>query len=337
MNRRFLLSSLAAVVSFATATSGHPGVPAARGVRGGVETPGALRTAWGDPDLQGVWNYSILTPLERPASLAGKDVLSQEEAAAATRQELARIDGDQRVGTGRGERSDAPDGRSDVGRAYNEFWRQRGIMLRRTSLIVDPSDGRLPPMTPEGQKRASRAAQRERGAAASWEDRNLAERCILWNAGPPMLPTTYNANFQLFQTRDHVAILNEMIHDIRIIPLDRRPHDNIRQWLGDSRGHWDGHTLVVDTTGFSSTTAFRGSTENLHVVERFTRVDANTLDYEFTVDDPGTWTQPWRGEFPATKTHERIYEYACHEGNYGMEGILAGARAEERATATRDR
>ena len=206
-------------------------------------------------------------------------MLTEEEAAESTRQELERIDGDQRVGDGRGDRQpDTPDGRTDVGRAYNEFWRERGRMLRQTSLIVDPVDGRIP-YRPEA--RASRSAffGGDAELPAGPEDRGLAERCILWSsAGPPMLPTTYNSNFQLVQTPGYVVILNEMIHDVRIVPLDGRPHlgDDIRQWLGDSRGHWEDETLVVDTTNFTDKTKFRGSSARLHLVERFTRVSADT-------------------------------------------------------------
>lgn len=305
------------------------------------------RTPWGDPDVQGVWNNSTLTPLERPRRLEGKEFFTEAEAAEATKQELQRINGDQRVGEARDDQDPAtPDGRSDVGRAYNEFWRQRGTLLRRTSLIVNPADGRIPPLTPEAQRKVAAravvaAGEPPGGPADSWEDRNLAERCIFWAAGPPMLPTTYNANAQLFQTPEYVAILNEMIHDVRIIPLDGRPHigPGIRQYVGDSRGRWDGNTLVIDTTNFTDKTHFRGtdptnfkgSNETLHIVERFTRTDANTLNYEFTIEDPKTFTRPWTGAIPLQKTDDHIYEYACHEGNYGMFGILSGQRAEQKA------
>ena len=307
-----------------------------------VHAAGQARTPWGDPDLQEIWTSSTLTPLERPSELAGKEVLTEEEAAESTSRELVRIDGDQRVGAGEGDRqSDTPDGRTDVGRAYNEFWRDRGRMLPQTSLIVDPLDGRIP-YRPE-----ARPARRGDGpgAIAGPEDRGLAERCILWSsAGPPMLPTTYNSNFQLLQTPNYVVILNEMIHDVRIVPLDGRPHlgDDIRQWLGDSRGHWDSETLVVETTNFTDKTQFRGSTARLQLVERFTRVSADTLRYEFTVDDQSAWTRPWTAAWPLatlqsalsvqhTAPVAQLFEYACHEGNYGLTGQLAGARAEEKA------
>ena len=302
-----------------------------------------FRTPWGDPDLQHVWTSSTLTPLERPDELEGTTALTAEEAAASTQLELRRIDGDQRVGTGRGDRqTDTPDGRTDVGRAYNEFWRERGRMLRQTSLIVDPPDGRIP-----YRSGAQPAESPYHGGVGEYpagpETRGLAERCIAWgSAGPPMQPTTYNSNFQLLQTPDHVAIVNEMIHDVRIVPLDGRPHiaSGVRQLLGDSRGHWEGETLVVVTANFTDKTRFRGSSPDLHLVERFTRVAADTLLYEYTVEDESAWTRPWTAAWPLSSLRSQLgaepgsagahlFEYACHEGNYGMTNLLAGARALE--------
>jgi hypothetical protein len=203
---------------------------------------------------------------------------------------------------------------------------------------VDPPDGRHPAWTPEGQKQAHLRAAAERDdqlghpLADSWEDRPLQERCIVGlNAGPPMTPGAYNNNFQLLQAAKYVVILNEMVHSARIVPLDGSPHGSIPQWKGDSRGHWEGNTLVVDTTNFKRETSLEGSSANMHLIERFTRTDANTLLYEFTVDDPTMWTRPWTAVVPMSKSEDPIYEYACHEGNYGMTGILAGARAEEKA------
>jgi hypothetical protein len=200
-------------------------------------------------------------------------------------------------------------------------------------MIVDPPDGRIPPMTPEGQRRMEQARmEANQHPADRAQDRSLAERCVFWGtAGPPLLPGPYNNTYQIYQTPGYVMILAEMIHDARIIPLDRRPHvpQNIRHWMGDSRGHWEGDTLVVDTTNFTGKTRFRGSSENLHLVERFTRVDSDTILYRFTVDDPSTFTKSWTAELPLTKTQGPIYEYACHEGNYALVDILAGARAEE--------
>jgi hypothetical protein len=214
------------------------------------------------------------------------------------------------------------------------------IGTRRTSLIVDPPDGRIPPLTEQAQRRAEarRAYQREH-PADSWEDRSVYERCILgFNAGPPIEPRAYNNHMQVFQTPDHVVIFNEMVHDSRIISLAPRDHlpDSVRQWMGDSMGRWEGDTLVIETANLykeNSFTGRQGATQDMRLVERFTRADANTLVYEFTVEDPATWTRPWSVEVPMARSAEQVWEFACHEGNYGMDGILAGHRAEERATA----
>jgi hypothetical protein len=206
----------------------------------------------------------------------------------------------------------------------------------RSSLIVNPPDGKVPPPLPEAQKRnADLAAARRKlgGQFDGPENRSLQERCLLTpQAGPPMLPANYNSNYQIVQTPDYVAILVEMIHDVRIIPLNGGPHvpKNVRLLMGDPRGHWEGNTLVVETTNFSDKTSFRGASENLRIIERFTRTDANTLVYQFTIDDPATWAKPWTGEIPMKKVSAPLYEYACHEGNYGIAGVLAGARAEEK-------
>jgi hypothetical protein len=285
------------------------------------------RTPWGEPDVQGIWDFATITPLERPKELMGKEVLTAEEAAEFEARTLQQRNPDRRDGGSQ----------ADVGRAYNRFWWDYGTKVvgsKRTSLIVDPPDGRIPPLTPEGKQRADARAEVLRRPPAGPEDRNLWERCILGgNAGPPMLPGPYNNNVQLFQTPGYVVILNEMINDARVVPLDGRPHlaSNILQWRGDSRGRWEGNTLVVDTTNFRNESNFRGASATLHVVERFTRVDADTLLYEFTVDDPKTWTRPWSVALPMSKTEGPIFEYACHEGNYGMTNMLAGARAEEKA------
>ena len=202
----------------------------------------------------------------------------------------------------------------------------------RTSLIVDPPDGRIPPLTADGQARAAaRAEARRLHPADGPEDRSLGERCLLFNAGPPMLSGPYNNYVQILQTRDHVVIHNEMIHDARVVPLDGRPHvpPSIRLLLGDSRGRWEGDALVVETTNFTNKTTVRGSGERLRLVERFTRTGPRTLLYEFTVDDPASFTKPWSAALPMTKTDDRLYEYACHEGNYAMTGILRGSRAGE--------
>jgi predicted amidohydrolase YtcJ len=286
------------------------------------------RTPEGHPDLQGIWTNSTLTPLERPAEFAGKPFFTREEALEFEKQVRARNNGDRRDSN--------PE--ADLTTGYNDFWWDRGTKVAstmRTSLIVDPPDGRIPPLTPEAQKKAAaRAEARRLRPADGPEDRSLADRCIArGNNGPPMLPAGYNNNYQIVQTADHVVILLEMIHDARIIPLDARPHlpGNVQQWYGDSRGRWEGNTLVVETTNFTDRTNFRGSGDKLRVVERFTRVDDETLLYQFTVEDPESFTRPWSGEIPMKKTEGPIFEYACHEGNLSMVNILSAARAEEKA------
>jgi hypothetical protein len=200
--------------------------------------------------------------------------------------------------------------------------------------VVDPPDGKIPALTEEGKKRAAELAAVRARPATGPEDRNFWERCLVApNSGPPMLPSAYNNNVQIFQTPDTVTIYNEMINDARIVPLDGRPHvpANIRLWRGDSRGKWDGDTLVVETTNFRDDGVFRGATASMRLVERFRRVDAATLLYEFTVSDPATWTRPWSVALPMKKSGGEVYEYACHEGNYGMVNLLSGARALEKA------
>ncbi len=292
------------------------------------------RTVDGQPDLQGVWTNATITPLERPADLAGKAFFSKAEAAAYENNVVANANVDRR-------RSDIS---TDVALAYNEAWWDRGtkvIKTLRTSMIVDPADGKLPALTADGERRAAAVAEQRRLHPADGpENRGLTERCILWpTAGPPMLPGPYNDNYQIFQSPGYVAIVVEMIHDVRIIPvvsgpLDSRPHlpSNVQQWLGDSRGHWEGNTLVVETTNFTGKTRFRNTSDKLRLIERFTRTDADTILYEFTVDDPATYTKPWTAQLTMSKSPSRVYEYACHEGNYGMVGILAGARAEEKGS-----
>jgi len=281
-------------------------------------------------DLEGIWSNATITPLERPADLGGKATFTPEEAAAYEKQVVARGNVDNRP----------KNAEADVASAYNQFWYDRGtkaVGTRRTSLIVDPPDGRIPALTAEAQKRVQETrAWMEAHATDGPEGRSLGERCIVWfTAGPPMLPGPYNNNFQIVQTRDQVVILNEMIHDARVIPLDGRPHvaENIRQWRGDSRGHWEGSTLVVDTTNFSDEYSFRGSDRNLHLTERFTRSSPDTLLYQFTVEDPTAFTKPWTAQIPVTRAKGPIYEYACHEGNYAMVDILAGARKAEQKAA----
>jgi hypothetical protein len=280
-------------------------------------------------DIDGVWSFATLTPLERPAAFEGRATITDTEAAEYERQLIASNDRDRRW----------DDRAIDVSAGYNEFWFDRGAHLARvngqarTSLIVDPADGRIPPLTPTAARREQAREQAERGNAADGpEVRPLPDRCLGNNAGPPMSPSNYNNYVQLLGFRDHVVIHSEMIHDARIVPIDGRPDapGSILRWMGESRGRWEGGTLVVETTHFSDKTSFHGSDEHLHLTERFTRVGADTLLYQFTIDDLTAFTRKWTAVLPMTRTPQRIFEYACHEGNYALEDILRGARAEER-------
>jgi hypothetical protein len=275
------------------------------------------RTSWGDPDLQGVWLGTTPTPLERPVD--GGKVLATDDEVEKLEQELAR-------------RFDAPPKAGDPG-VYNAFWQDRGKGLKgRTSLVVDPPDGRIPPLTAEAKKRASVARDGRPPLPAGPEDVPLGTRCLHWER---LITGGVNQYYRIVQAPGHVAINMMRLHDNRIIYLDGRPHlpPDVRQWNGDSRGRWDGTTLVVDTTNFTDTKEDRWGSQNLHLVERFTRVDEHTINYEATLDDPTTWTRPWTLALPLVKDPEGtvgIFEYACHEGNYSLVGILGGARAEER-------
>ena len=281
------------------------------------------RTADGRPDLQATWDFAQLTPFERPSEFADKTTVTDEEAEEFAQRRVETSDKDRRDGGAA----------ADVERAYNDFWWDFGRRIaRQPSLVVDPADGRVPALVPAAQKRIAD----RRGKFDNPEERPLAERCILgFNSGPPMVPSAYNNNVQIVQTRDRVLILNEMIHSARIVDLTRREHmpQSIRFLTGDAIGRWDGDTLVVDTTNFSLEGGFRGATTKLHLVERFTRESPDTLRYEFTVDDPDTWTRPWSASIPMTRTDERMFEYACHEGNYALTGVLQGARYQEKQPA----
>ncbi|MBD93719.1 MAG: hypothetical protein CL482_05620 [Acidobacteria bacterium] len=299
------------------------------------------KTPWGHPDLQGTYTNKTTTPLQRPEDLANREFLTAEEVATREQAALAR-NADllqaaaQKTAVG-----------GNVG-AYNNFWLDGGTRpTGRTSLIFEPANGRLPALTPEAE-RVRAAAREARHEADTWGDLELNDRCLIWQAGPPMLPSAYNNNFMIMQTPDYVAIQVEMIHDTRIIPLDGRGHipPDVRQWNGDMRGHWEGETLVIETTNLPRTEANAAavggdpillraangrSDDTVTVTERITRVDADTLNYEFIIEDPTTWTQSIKGEFPMLRlpAEELLYEYACHEGNYSMEGILGGERTLE--------
>ena len=285
------------------------------------------------PDLQGVWTNATLTPMDRPAAFAGKPSIGDAEAAVfekAQQDEVAAGDGKsdsdfhRRAGSG------------ETG-GYNALFIDRGSELarvdgvKRTSLVIDPPDGKVPPLTPEARQRLT---SMRRGGTASAQDRPLSERCLMSfgsSSGPPMLPVLYNNNYQIVQTPDTIMIAVEMIHDARVVRMNaKHGPDSIRKWLGDSVGHWEGDTLVVDTINFNEQVNFRGSSKNLHVIERFRRIDANTLLYRATIDDPTTFTKSWTIEYPFHATAGPIYEYACHEGNYSIVDILGGARKEER-------
>ena len=281
------------------------------------------RTPDGHPDLQGFYTNSSITPFERPKELGAKEFYTEQEAAEVRKRALVPANLAERTGT---------EAHYELTQFGLDRTQSQVAFSLRTSMIVG-SEGRVPPLTPEAQQRiAQRAALAKGHEFDGPENRNIQERCIVWaNEGPPMLPAGYNSYLQIVQTPAYVVILQEMIHDARIIPVDGRPHapPSIRRWLGDSRGRWEGDTLVVDTTNFTDKTNFRGSRENLHVVERFTRVDENTVRYEFTVDDPTTWTKPWSAEMPLARDKGPIFEYACHEANYGFANNLKGARAQE--------
>ncbi len=284
------------------------------------------RTPWGDPDIQGQWNNQTSTPLQRPSTgpLAGRETITEEEAETFEQTERQSFDQAPRAG--------------DPG-TYNAFWRDEGKALTRTSLITDPPDGRIPPFTPEAQARlaAERAERARRGPADTYADLSLWTRCISrgWNG----IGSWYSSNYQIFQSPGYVVVLQELIHEPRVIPLDGRPHlpNGVGQWLGDSRGRWEGHTLIVETTNFDPRTSFQGSRETLRLTERYTLRDPNNLEYEFTIDDPKTFTRPWTAARPMRRQTDGIsvFEYACHEGNYAMTGILKGARTEEQATKSR--
>ena len=325
------------------------------------------RTPWGDPDLMGTYTNKTITPVQRPDELGGRALLTEEEIATL---EQGRAERNERLliappeQTGAGGQKVRRDHESSVAAVgyYNNFWLDWGTKSTgRTSIIIDPPNGRLPPVTPEFEQYAARRRSDEilakgepeqwpasgSGYAETWMDLQLNDRCIVWAAGPPMLPGPYNNTYVIAQTPDYVAIQVEMIHDTRIIPLDGRPHlpSSIRQYLGDMRGHWEGDTLVVETTNIKrtegdpgaqgndeiATRTWNGRTDDtIRIVERFTRVDEDTINYGFTIEDPSRWTRPFSGEFPFMKTADNLYEFACHEGNYSMANMLAGQRAMER-------
>ena len=325
MNHRFFIVLVAVVNA--------PGLTLAQS--GNTDMP--LRTPDGQPDISGIFTFRTLTPLERPAALEGQDTLSAEDAAQFEASERVRLNRDL---------FDPVDGAPSAGYqsraeggvlSYNEFWYERGIELtsdKRTSLVIDPPEGRIP-YTPEFRTaNRIRRLNLRNGFADHYTDRSLGDRCLMGsNSGPPMRPGSYNNNVHIFQTPNYVALLNEHIHNVRIIPIDR-DHLDVPQWVGSSRGHWEGETLVVETTNFARATNFSGSSEDTHLIERFTRLDSDTVMYEFTIEDPNNYTRPFTVAIPFRRTDGVLFEYACHEGNYGMTGIMAGARRQNTQKVT---
>jgi hypothetical protein len=332
MSRRFLMAAgvalflVPAFLAPGSLAGQTPGKPSANQTGGKP-----LRTPWGHPDLQGTWSNSTIVPLQRPDELKGKELLTDAEV-------KERFDKHRQLLWGKRE--------GDTG-FYNDFWWEWGKDTNRTALIVDPADGKLPAFTPQALEKAKqrRLASMSEGTEgdpvpppASWMDLNSFDRCITRSLPGAMMPGFYGHYYQILQTPNYVVILIELIHDVRVIPLDGRPHvvDGIRQWLGDSRGRWEGDTLVVETTNFNDKVNDRAATVfgaggDLRLVERFRRVNAEAIDYQVTVTAPATFTRPWTAAIPYFRVQEKVMEYACHEGNHAMGNILRGARAEDAA------
>ena len=326
MVRNRLLVTGCVLAAAVTLVSLHPAA------QGKASTP--PRTPDGKPNLAGTYSFSTITPLQRPDALAGKDTLSDEEAAAFEAEENKRLNRDL-FDPEKGQPSAGYPSRANGGvLSYNEFWYERGSKItgdKRTSLIVNPPDGKIPFTDAARQRVAAMRQISDSGRGDSYTDRPIGDRCLQgFNSGPPMTPGTYNNNVQIMQSPGFVVVVNEVIHNARVIPTDGRPHTTIRQWSGDSRGRWEGDTLVVDTINFRRETNLPGSTANTRLVERFTRLDGETIRYEFTVTDPGSYTQPWSAMLPLTKIREQVFEYGCHEGNYALPNILKGAQKQER-------
>jgi hypothetical protein len=347
--RRRRLGAVAAVVlaaSVAAAQTPAPRTPAAQTPSVQTRTYRAPRTADGQPDLQGFWTNSTYTPLERPDGVT-KPFYTPAEAEAAIKLAVQRESAQTEPGT-----------TADVHYDFSQFGldRSQSLYVRslRTSLIVDPADGKIPPLTGQGKRRTAQRAEEQKKLGGRWdsaESNQLDDRCLIMaGAGPPMMDAGYNSNYHIVQSPGVVMILTEMIHDVRIIALDSSTRSGsppasstgdgrmlvdpkIRQWMGVSRGRWDGDTLVVETTNFNAKNPFRGSDENLKVIERFTRVSDDTIEYRFTIDDPTMWTRPWSAESAMKKTVGPIFEHACHEGNFGLYNTLVGARLEEKNAA----
>jgi hypothetical protein len=301
MRQRFLASVCVVAVLLIGAITVSGQAPARSTSPAAASKWSPPRTPDGKPDMQGIWDFRTVTPMERPSEFANKAELTPQEAAEYEK----RIVDSRNADTNRDN--------------------------RRTSLVIDPPDGRIPALTPEAEKRLAELDKRRERPAEGPEDRSVGERCIMgFNAGPPWAPGGYNQNVQIVQAPGYVVLMNEMVHNARVVPLDNRPVGKVRQWVGVSRGRWEGDTLVIETKNFQNETSLRGSGPNLHLIERFRLADPETLVYEYTVSDPTTWTKPWTAQIPMRKSSEQIFEYACHEGNYGMSGLLRGARTVEK-------
>jgi hypothetical protein len=341
MNRRFLVSLGITGLTIALVVVLLAPLPAAAQAQKAAATPAAKsasaakpwtvsKTPDGVPDLQGYWTNNSYTPLERPNGVTKEFY---------TLPELRQVE---KKNAEREEEQTTPGTVADVHYDFTQFGLDRSQTKLtdnlRTSVIVDPPNGKLPPTTQEGQKRAAERAADRKSQGAQYDNVQnipIGSRCVYTNAGPPMMPPGYNPAYQIVQGPGYVMILIEMLHEVRVIPTDGRPHapSTVRSWLGDSRGHWEGNTLVVETTNFNDKVAFRGASENMKVTERFTRTDEKTMRYEFTVNDPSTWEVPWTGEMPFVAINGPIFEHACHEGNYGIANTLAGVRAQEKRDA----
>ena len=322
---------LAALVIAASIAAEHLAAQTARGAAASAaaaaEAP-VPRTPWGHPDLQGTWDYRTITPLERPTQYGDREYLTDEEVKALEARAGRRMD-------------EPPPDETPAGVIHAQYWTDPGRFVddeRRTSLIIDPPNGRMPPLVNAGagRGRGGRGGGRPGGSADSWLDRSLLERCITWGLPTASLPGLYNNNIQIVQSPNHVVIVHEMVHDARVIPLDGRPRVTgaaMRNYLGESRAHWDGDTLVVETTNFGEKTSYRGANVNLKLTERYRRVNASRVELLLTVEDPTVWTAPWTAKLGMRPSEGPLVEYACHEGNYGLRNILEVARDEEKAAA----
>jgi hypothetical protein len=331
MSTRVVLGVAAVVAAVATPIilAGQAQSAPARG--GAAPAPYTVpTTAWGHPDLQGTWDYRSVTPLERARQYGDREFMTDEEVAVLETRAAKRMD-------------EPPPEDGPAGLIHAPYWTDPGRSVdesRRTSLIVDPPDGRIPAMTPEARERQAAGRRgggpnRSGGRADSWLDRSALERCITWGLPTAILPGLYNNNIQIVQSPDYIAITHEMVHDTRLIPLDGRPHlpNVLGQWMGHSRARWEGNTLVVETTNFSEKISYRGASTTMRLTERYTRVAPDRVEFRLTVEDPTTWTAPWTAAFSMRTSEGPLFEYACHEGNYGLMNILEVARDEEKAAA----